>query len=126
MFKQFSDLVYDATLGLAKQYQTKAVDLVKIEAAALYIKGVKALREHCLALLMLAFCFMVLAFAVVVMPLALVLALDLGLRAKMLAVVLLGIVDICVPLAVINRYLSEKTWMQASKSDELLEKVINS
>jgi len=36
---------------------------------------------------------------------------------------LLGVIDIGVPLGVLAYFLSEKKWMELSKSDELVESV---
>lgn len=124
MLKKIADFIYDLTLGLVKQYQSTAVDLAKIEAAAFYLRLVKALREHFVSLVVLLFCLMTAAFGIISIPLAIVLCLELTLKTKILLLVLLGVLYICVPLAVANRYLSEKAWITGTKSDEVLKKVL--
>ena len=125
MIRKFADILYDVTLGLLKQYQSRAVDLARIEAATLYLKAVKALRNHALAAAGIIFCFVFMAVALVIIPLSVVFCLPLPPAAKITAILALGILDICVPLAFLNRFFSEETWMKISRSDELIGKVMD-
>ena len=124
VFKKISDLLCDIGSTLLRDYQSKAVDMAKIEAAALYIRGIKALREHFLAVVTLIFSLLLLAFSVILLPLAFILCTDWTAGAKISALGVLSIFYIGIPWIVVRRFLSEKTWMRLSKSDELLEKVV--
>ncbi|MBI2094658.1 MAG: hypothetical protein HYT89_00640 [Candidatus Omnitrophica bacterium] len=124
VFKKISDLLCEIGATLLKDYQSKAVDLAKIETASLYIRGIKALREHFIAVVTLVFSLLLLAFAVILIPLALVLCMDWTAGAKVSALGVLSVFYIGIPWVVVRRFLSEKTWMRLSKSDELLEKVV--
>ena len=39
-------LVYDSTVGLLRQYQDKAIELLRIEAASFYVKLLQMLRPR--------------------------------------------------------------------------------
>lgn len=124
MLKKFADLFYDLTIGLVQQYQSAAIDLAKIEAASMYIKTVKKIREHLVAIFFLTLFFVIVGVGIVMIPIAFVVCAPLAFKVKAILIAILGVVDICIPLAIANRYLSEETWMKLSKSDEILEKVI--
>ena len=53
--KKFKGLLLDATVGLVKQYQSKSIDLVKLEAAACYVRGVQLLRRQVFLLTVVLF-----------------------------------------------------------------------
>ena len=126
MLDKIKNFLYDVTVGFAKEYQARAINLAKIEAAAFYIKAVKTLRQHILALAAVLLSVTVLSVGIVVIPVTLVLCLSLSTQTKVLLLSLLGMFYICIPLAFINRFLSERAWMKMTKSDELLDKVLNS
>ena len=124
IFKKLGDLLCEIGTTLFQDYQSKAVDLAKIEAAALYIRGIKMLREHFVAVVTLIFSLILLAFAVILVPFVLVFCMDWTAKTKVIVVCVLSVFYIGIPLLLIRRFISEKTWMRMSKSDELLEKVV--
>ncbi len=126
MFKKFVDLFKEVTVGVLKQYQSSAMQLAKIEVATLYLKVVRIVREHLLVFVAMLFCLLLASVAIIVVPVAVVLCLPLTLKIKLIILAILGILDIAVPLAFLNRFLSETTWLKISKTDTILEKMIGS
>jgi hypothetical protein len=124
MIKKFVDLIEDVTIGFFKQYQSNAVDLAKIEAAALYLKIVKLLRDHFLIFSVMLMALLILAVAFVALPAIAVLCAPVAFKTKLLMLSVLALVDIALPLAFLRRFLSEETWLKVSKTDKVLEKVI--
>ena len=119
--KKFKELFVDATLGLVKQYQAKSLDIVKINAAACYIRGVQVLRQQVLVFTLILFLVAMAAVAVVAVPLVLLALTPWSREVKLVVAVLLGAVDISLPLFMAAHFLSEKKWMEFTKSDELID-----
>ena len=122
--KKFKGLLFDATVGLFKQYQSKSIDLVKLLAAACYVRGVQLLRQQMLLLAGVLFLVVVSAVAVVVVPLVWLALAPFPYKIKLILALLLGLADIALPLGFLMTYLSEKKWMEISKSDGLLARVM--
>ena len=123
---KIQDLLYDATFGLAREYQKKILDLARLGAASCYLQGVKALRKAAIAFFLVALASMVLAVAVVVVPVALVLVSPWEPFWKMAAVLFLGIADAGIASAFLANLFSEEGWMKMTGSRELVDQVMNS
>jgi len=122
--KKLQTLLYDSTVGLFTHCQRTLVKAAKIEVASLYIKVVQNLRWQFLVLTGLWFVLAFLAISLVVAPFMVVLFAPIASNLKFIFVCVLSIVDIAVPAFLLSYFLSEKKWMQFSKSDELIEKVL--
>ena len=122
--KKFKGLLLDATIGLVKQYQSKSIDLVKLEAAACYVRGIQLLRQQILLLAAILFLVAVSAVAVIVVPLVWLALVPIPHNIKIWLALLLGLLDLGLPLGFLAKLLSEKKWMELSKSDELLASVM--
>jgi hypothetical protein len=122
--KKFKGLLLDATVGLVKQYQSKAMDLVKLEAVACYVRGVQLLRQQVLLVAGILFLVVVSAVAVIIVPLVWLALAPFPYKIKLTLALILGLADIAVPLGILAYLLSEKKWMEFSKSDELLASVM--
>ena len=122
--KKFKGLLLDATVGLVKQYQSKSIDLVKLEAAACYVRGVQLLRRQVLLLAAVLFLMATAAVGVIVVPLVWLALAPWPMGTKLWLALLLGVLDIGIPLGILAHLLSEKKWMELSKSDELMESVM--
>ena len=114
----------DATIGLVNQYKAKTIDLVKIEAAVFYIRMMRLLHRQVLAFALILFLLATAAAGFVIGPLALVALAPLTREVKLMLVLLLVIVDIGVPLWILNHFFSEKKWMELTKSNEMMDHVI--
>ncbi len=124
LVKKFKELLLDATVGLFKQYQSKSIDLVKLEAAAYYLRIIQLLRKQVLVLAVILFVVATAAAAVVVVPFVWLAFAPLSREIKLFLAILLGVIDIGVPLAVLAHFLSEKKWIEFSRSDELMQSVL--
>ena len=123
MLKKFADLLFDATVGLAKEYQQKTVELAKITAASYYLQVIQALRKHCVSIFLVIFFTLTLVVTVVVTPIALLMLAPWNIAVKMAAVCVLGILYAAVSLYFVMDLFSEKRWLRFSGSEELVEKV---
>ena len=122
--KKFKGLLLDATVGLVKQYQSKSIDLVKLEAAACYVRGIQLLRQQVLILAAVLFLVATAAVSVIVVPLVWLALAPWPIGMKLWLALLLGVLDIGLPLGILAYLLSEKKWMELSKSDALMESVM--
>ena len=122
--KKFKELLVDATIGLVNQYKAKTIDLVKIEAAVFYIRMMRLLHRQVLAFALILFLLATAAAGFVIGPLALVALAPLTREVKLMLVLLLVIVDIGVPLWMLNHFFSEKKWMELTKSNEMIDQVM--
>ena len=123
VWSKLSDLAYDATIGIAKEYRKKALELVKITAAAYYIQALSILRKHFLLLFLLVFTVVLLAVTAVVVPVAMVLAAPWTSTVKLVCLAVLGVVYSASILAGLSHLFSEEKWMKASGFQELLESI---
>ena len=118
-------LVYDSTVGLLRQYQDKAIELLRIEAASFYVKLLQMLRRQVILLVTIVLCLLMIAIGVFALPLAVIYFLPVSPLAKAALVLVFGALYISIPLLSLRSMLSEKRWMQASGSEEFLSKVLN-
>jgi hypothetical protein len=123
--KKFGGLLADSTVGLVRQYQKKSMEFVKIQAAALYIQGIKSARNLCLTLSLVVFLFSLAAVGLVAVSLTLVLMIPMPLAAKITGVLLLGVLYVGGPAIAVFRILSDKNWMKFTGAADLLEKATN-
>ncbi len=123
--KGFKELFIDGAIDAVRQYQSKSVDLVKIEAAAWYIRGIQLVHRQALVFALILFLVVIAAAAIVVVPFFLLTLAPWTKEAKWIVALLLGAVDITVPLLMLAHILSEKNWMQFTKSGEFIESVLN-
>ncbi|MCG3176794.1 MAG: hypothetical protein MOGMAGMI_01758 [Candidatus Omnitrophica bacterium] len=118
-------VVYDATVGLVRDYQTKILELVKIEAATLYVNLLQALRRQVILLVTVLLCLLMIAIGVFALPLAVIYFLPLTPLVKAALVLVFGALYITVPLLALRSMLSEKRWMQSTGTEDLISRVLN-
>ncbi len=126
MLDKLQGLLFDATIGLFRDYQKKTLELVRITAAGYYIQGVQALRKAAITLFLVTLASVVFSVAFVVIPVALVLISPWSVTAKMIAIGLLGLLDMAAALVYISALFSEKRWMEITKSQELVDQLLKS
>ncbi len=117
------DTVYDATIGLLKQYQEKTLDLVKIMSLRFYVQGLKLFRKHLVLVFFLIFTVILLAVSVVVIPVAMVMLTSWASQTKILCIGLLGLLYIGITAGLMSLLFSEEKWMQVSGVKELLDEL---
>lgn len=119
-FQKIGDVLYGATIGLLKDYQDKSIEFAKLTAGAAYLHGVKTIRKYCLYLLAAFLMLVILAFAIVVVPLAFIALGPWSSEAKLIALAVFTVAYVLVPLILLKDFLSEKRWLQLSKSEKLV------
>ncbi len=117
------DTVYDATIGLLKQYQEKTLDLVKIMSLKFYVQGLKLFRKHLVLVFFLIFTVILLAVSIVVIPVAIVMLTSWATQTKILCIALLGLFYIGITAGLMSILFSEEKWMQVSGIKELLDEL---
>ena len=122
--EKFKELFWDATVGILKQYQEKSLDIVKLEAAGFYVRAIQLLRRQTLTLALVIFLIVIAAVAIVVAPLVLVSLAPWTRGVKIVLGLVLGIIDVGVPILLVQNLFSEKRWMETTKTDEILERVM--
>ena len=124
VIKRFAGLFYDVTVGLAKQYQEKTVQLAKIKAAEYYLQAMQHVRRHLLAVLGIVFCLLLVAVSLVVFPVALIALSTLSVNAKLFSICGLGLFYLIFSLIVISSLFSEKSWMKLAGSSEWIDNFV--
>ena len=120
LFQKLGDILYGATVGLLKEYQEKSIDLAKLATATAYLHSVKTIRKYCLYLLAAFLMLVVLAFSIVVVPLAFIALGPWDANAKLIAMAVFAAVYLVVPLILLKDFLSEKRWLQISRSEQIV------
>lgn len=123
IWTKLADLAYDATIGLAKQYRQKALELLKITAAGCYVQGLKIFRKHLLLVFLLLFAVALLAVTAVVVPVAIILVSPWTPTIKAASIAILGLFYCGVAAVSLRSFFSEEKWMKASGFQELLDSI---
>jgi hypothetical protein len=126
MIKKITDLLYDSTVGLLRDYQRKTIELVKISAASFYIEGIRKLRKHTLYLFYGVAALLMLALAVVITPLAFIALGPWSASAKMIALGVYALIYLGVPILYLRDLFSEKRWMEFTRSQKILDDLASS
>ena len=121
-----ADLTYEATLGLLKQYQHKALEMAKIGMATVYSHALRIARKHLLLFCLLFFGTMVSAVAAVVVPVTLILLTPWSAAIKAVLLLLLGSIYIAGTAWVFLVLFSEERWMKMSGVQDLLDDIYSS
>ena len=117
MKKRFTDLLYDVSIGLVKEYQKTAVDIAKIEAASFYVKLVQAVRRQCFLSVLVVFGLVVYANVMGILQVALLLYAPWPAVERIGASILLGLLGFLLPFYLILKFFSEERWMKITKAD---------
>ena len=119
-------LFVTASAWLLNKYRLASLDLIKLEAAIGYIKGVRAVRQAFLAVLAVVMGIGLLATGFVLLHVGLGMLLYLAFQnwwAVGAAFLVLGILYTLAPLFIIRWLCAEKTWMRFFKADKLVQQV---
>ena len=112
----FSGILGNVLLWLLKQYRRLSIDLVKIEAAIWYVRGVQTARRLFLSALALVLCLLLGAVGFVLLHIGLYVLLPWPANAMVL--MSLGLIYVGIALAGLAWACSEKTWMRCSRANE--------
>ncbi len=110
-------------LGWVRNYHKNTIDLMKIEGAGYYVKGVGQARKIFLGHILLNCLLFLLLAGFILMHAGLFLYLDWSVRTKSLLFIGLGAVYFIVALAVILRFCSQKKWMESSGACDLVARL---
>lgn len=105
------------------RYRRLSIDLVKIEAAACYLKAIQAGRQGLLAALLVWLGVFLFALGVVLLHAGLFACLYLWfqtLAAVAIGLLALGGLYVIVILLIVGRFLSERSWMKLFKADKIV------
>lgn len=125
LYAKFQGLLYDATIGLIRDYQKKTLELVKIATATCYLQTLQSLRRVAVIFFLVTLASIVFAMALVIVPIALVLISPWTVTQKMIAILCFGLLDAGAALAYLANLFSENNWMKVTKSQEIVDKIMN-
>ena len=114
-------LLRQFTGKLFAESKSASLDLIKIKAVAIYLQVVDSVRKSVLGGVMLLLALMFLVIGFVALHIGAFILIDMSIRTIGIVTLCLGAVYFLVPLIVINKLTSEKTWMEISKGSKLLE-----
>jgi hypothetical protein len=97
---------------------------VEMEAAALYVAGVRKARQGFIALLLAILFLLLMMIGFLLIHVALFMGLPWSLKARAILLFVLGVVYFCGALAVVITLTSERTWMKFAKVDHLLARLL--
>ena len=117
-------LFFDATYGLFCDYRTKTLELARITAVSVYLNSIKELRKAAITLFAVAMASAVFAMALVVVPVAIVIVSPWEPTVKIVALLVLGLVDMVAGLVILFHLFSEERWMKITRSQEFIDKIM--
>jgi len=106
--------------ALFRRWIGRVRDILQIEAAAVYVSGVRKARQAFIALLGLALFLLLALSGFVLIHVALFAWLPWSLPARALILLILGVVYLCGGVAVVLGLSSDRTWMKFAKVDRIL------
>ena len=119
MKRILTGLLQALALALLRGYRRVSLDLLKIQAAVWYVRGVQTARSAFLAVLMLALCIAVGVVGFVLFHVGLFLLIPWPWNAG--ALMALGAIYVIAALFVVRWLCSEKTWMKFSNADKYVK-----
>ena len=125
MLDKLQGLLFDATIGLFRDYQKKTLELVKITAASCYLQSVKALRQAAITLFLVTLASVVFSVALVVIPVAVILVSPWSVGQKIAGILAFGLLDISAALVFLYHLFSEERWMKITQSQKILNEIKN-
>ncbi len=124
LIRKLGDMAYDVTVGLFKEYKRTSIDLARIEIATMYLKIVKFVRQECMITVLIVLGSIMFANIVGVLQMAILFYAPWGVGWRIAAALVLGIIAICIPLAVSLSFFSQRRWMEITKADEMLNRAM--
>jgi len=109
---------------LLNRYRKLSVGLLKIQAAAYYVKGVIGARRLFVSAVSLSCLLLLLAVGFVLVHVGFFIWVPWSANTKALVVLALGVVYMAASSALILRRCSEKAWMKLSKADRIVGAVM--
>jgi uncharacterized membrane protein YqjE len=117
-------LVYTLVDGLKKVYLDRLIRMVKVQAAIVYLEGIKRARRILILLCLLIFTITLIGAGFVLIPLALLIFMPWEPQTKAIVGIAIGAVYLLAPLVGIAFVLSEKRWMSVTGARDTLDKLV--
>lgn len=108
-------------VGLLNSYRRLSLDLLKLRAAAVYVRAVQTARRWWIGALLLAGVLLLLAAGFVMLHVGFFLWAPWSPATKGLVLLALGLAYMLLALAVIFKLCSEKAWLEGSQASKLIE-----
>ncbi len=121
MHRILKALMMSFGMGLLNSYRRVSLDLLKIQAAMAYLKGVQTARRVWIGVLLLAGVLMLLAAGFILLHVGFFLWAPWSPAAKGLILLCLGLLYLTAALVVLFKTCSEKAWMDGSRARQLLD-----
>jgi hypothetical protein len=110
-------------VGLLDAYRRLGLDLLKIRAALIYVQGVQTVRQWWIGTLLIFGLLLLLAAGFIMVHVGFFLWVPWPPAVKALVLLVLGLIYMAAALAAICKLCSEKTWLEASRANELIAEV---
>jgi hypothetical protein len=109
--------------GLIESFIKTTIDMLKIEAAILYLKALKGIRRFVIAAMLLFFFVVVFGCGFLLIPIALLLFMPWDPQTKAIVGICIGAAYVLIPVIVISMLLSEKRWVKWSGVEKLIGQI---
>jgi hypothetical protein len=124
MFKcLIKGLLAQLAVKLLDNYRHLSIQLLRIEAAKSYLRGVQLARQSAIVLMRTDLAIALISLGVVLVHIGLFILLPWTVTSKALLGIILGLAYILIGTVALSITMSEKTWMEKSGADELLKEV---
>jgi hypothetical protein len=114
-------------LALIKRYKKISIEYLKIQGAIYYVKGVRAVRQSVVALVLVMVLMSVIAAGFVILHVGFALLIHEYTKSLFTTGVILASLGgfyLLVPLCIVVHLTSEKTWMRLTNADKIINGVI--
>jgi len=125
MFKPLiKGLLVGIAIKLLDNCRNLSLQLLKIEAAKAYLRGVQMARLSALGLLLMGLMIGLICLGVLLCHVGLFILLPWSLAAKAVLGMALGLVYVVIGAVALHAALDEKTWLEKSGANEMLEEAV--
>ncbi|MBF0224408.1 MAG: hypothetical protein HQK76_03040 [Desulfobacterales bacterium] len=125
MLNNIENIFASMAPGLLKIFQGALIFSIKIEILKLYLELVEIARNIAIVMLTSIAMLLLAMIAFVMIHVGILIFLPYSLEAKGWIILLLGIIYGLISYTVIKNMCSEKTWLQISKSAEMMNGIMN-
>jgi len=109
---------------LKRKYLDRMIRMVKVQAANVYLEGIKGARRILILLCLLVFIITLIGAGFVLIPVALLLFMPWEPQTKAIVGIAIGAVYLLIPLVGAIFVLSEKRWMAVTGARDMLNKLL--
>lgn len=126
MFKNlFNGILSAIAIKLLDNYRQLSVQLLKIEAAKAYLRGVQMARLSTIGLMWMGLVMGLICLGVLLFHVGLFILLPWSVEAKAVLGMVLGLIYVAIGVIALRAALDEQTWMKKSGAAEMLDDAIS-